>query len=93
MTSLRDGSLMKMAQTVVTISSGGEVAKEQRTALQPANAIRDQLGRNGAELKIGVFFDKATGWRARVYGNDATRQQSVDTIARDLRQQFDLDEG
>jgi hypothetical protein len=69
------------------------MTKERRTALQLAKAIRDRLGRSGTELKIGVFFDQAIGWRAKVYGNDAMRQQSIDAIARDLRQQFDLDDG
>ena len=66
------------------------MAKETRSAMELARIIRGLLSER--ELKIGVFFDKAAGWRAVAYSSVdvAAKQAQVDQIVRELREQFTL---
>ena len=68
------------------------MAKETKTALELARIIRGFLGE--PEFRIGVFFDKANGWRAVAYSakNVAAKQAQVDEIVRVLRERYALED-
>ena len=66
--------------------------KEQKTAHQLANRIKERLGR---EVFIWVNNHPVYGWHAIVYapGNEASSLRPVvDEIARELSTQYDLKE-
>lgn len=66
------------------------MATQEKTALELAQIVRKQFGEK--EAKIGVFFDKAKGWRAVLYsaGDIATKQAHVNRIVDDLLDQYVL---
>jgi hypothetical protein len=68
------------------------VTKETRTALELARIIQGHVGE--PEFRVGVFFDKANGWRAVAYSAQdlAAKQAKVDEIVRVLRERYALGE-
>jgi hypothetical protein len=70
------------------------MAKDPKTALELAHIIRGHL--DEPTLRIGVFFDKANGWRAVAYSSSETaaanHQARIDQIVRELRERFTLRE-
>src|SRR5687768_5177067 len=81
---------VRMPRSAPAGAAEAVMAKETRTALELARIIRGHLG--APELKIGVFFDKANGWRAVAYSSEnvAAKQAQVDEIVRELREWFTL---
>ena len=65
--------------------------KEAISARKLADLIRERL--DDHNTRVGIFFDKANGWRAVVYDSSdklAEKQKLVDKVASELRRLYDL---
>ena len=70
--------------------TGNIIAKAQKTALELAGIIRNHIRQ--PELKIGVYYDEARGWRANVYDSAtlSEKQSRVDEIVQEMRDFYQL---
>ena len=67
--------------------------KEQLTAREIADRIRERL--DEPILRVGVFYDKKSGWHAVAYSSPETvseKQKRVDRVADEFRDLYDLKE-